>query len=116
MSPPCHRLLHAPATAAAIPSTVLRDLPVVVLRSRPIWPPAVGALPWAQLARANAIDSAAIHPWNLSTQTRSLNHLISAGEDGGREGQAKALCSRDVHHQLDTPGLLDWKITRRGPL
>src|SRR5215469_16956417 len=78
--------------------------------------PALGVLAWAQSASANAIDSAAIHPWNLSTQTRSLNHLISAGEDGGREGQPKALCSREVHRQLDTPGLLDRKNTRRGPL
>src|SRR5215207_9174046 len=46
----------------------------------------------------------------------SLDHLVGAGEEGGRDGEAERLGCLHVDHQLEFGGLLYRQIGRLGAL
>src|SRR5205085_2663959 len=45
-----------------------------------------------------------------------LDHLVGAGEDCWRHGQAERLGGADIDHQLDFGRLLHWQFGRLGTL
>src|SRR5690349_12701600 len=44
----------------------------------------------------------------------SFDHLVGAGEDRRRHGEAEGLGSLEIDHQLERRRLLDWQIGRLG--
>jgi len=47
---------------------------------------------------------------------RSLDHLVGAKQQRGRNRQAECLCGLEIDHQLECRGLLDWNVGGPGAL
>src|SRR5258708_9805765 len=46
----------------------------------------------------------------------SLDHLVGAGEERGRHGEAEGLRGLEIDHELEARRLFDWQIARIGAL
>src|SRR5260370_17747281 len=52
---------------------------------------------------------------NRTCQTSSLDHLVGAREDGGRDRKTERTCGAQVDHHLEGGRLLDRQVGRLGP-
>src|SRR5215831_16304267 len=68
------------------------------------------------MAKLRTHSPAGERQFSIARHARSLDHLISAGEDRRRDRQAERLCGVEIDNQLEPRRLLDRQIARLGAL